>query len=280
MFISLLEKKMNPFEEIKMTLHDAIVQVLREKNREMTRQEIADEINERKLYSKKDGTPVTAFQIHGRTKNYPALFTRNGSLVGLVEWNAKPTRLPDKVHHPINSPAISWIEKEVTTTTFLEKTGFCHIGIIQTFFSSGLPSLPILDNCGLYAISMTKDYKPMFLSPENLKRKNVLRPWPVQKLIDKWVDNVDIVYYGIAGDRSLRSLRERLTDLINHGSGKTSNNGPHKGGEILWQLVGCEEFSVWVKSTGVPPEPRHCERLLLKYFYNSTGKLPFANRKH
>jgi hypothetical protein len=34
----------------------------------MTRQEIADEINERKLYSKKDGTPVTAFQIHGRTK--------------------------------------------------------------------------------------------------------------------------------------------------------------------------------------------------------------------
>jgi hypothetical protein len=34
--------------------------------------------------------------------------------------------------------------------------------------------------------------------------------------------------YGIAGDRSLRSLRERLTDLINHGSGKTSNNGHTK----------------------------------------------------
>jgi len=76
-----------------MFLHDAIIIIMRECNRELKTQEIADEINERKLYSKKDKTPITAFQIHGRTKNYPKLFTRNGSLVGLVEWGVKSKNL-------------------------------------------------------------------------------------------------------------------------------------------------------------------------------------------
>lgn len=72
-----------------MTLHNAIFQILREKNSQMKTQEIADEINRRQLYVKRDGSPVTAFQIHGRTRNYPHLFSRDGSLVGLVEWDRK-----------------------------------------------------------------------------------------------------------------------------------------------------------------------------------------------
>lgn len=69
-----------------MFLHDAIAIILREHKHELRTKEIADEVNEKLLYSKKDKTPVTAFQIHGRTKNYPNLFTRKGSLVGLIEW--------------------------------------------------------------------------------------------------------------------------------------------------------------------------------------------------
>ena len=65
-----------------MTLHEAIQIVLREKGRIMTTQEIANELNQRKLYTKRDGSDITAFQIHGRTKNYPHLFTRDGSKVG------------------------------------------------------------------------------------------------------------------------------------------------------------------------------------------------------
>ncbi|MCX5634237.1 MAG: HTH domain-containing protein [Planctomycetota bacterium] len=68
-----------------MYLHEAIIQVLRENGHEMKTQEVADEINRQRLYAKKDRTEVTAFQIHGRAKNYPQLFTRKGSLVGIVE---------------------------------------------------------------------------------------------------------------------------------------------------------------------------------------------------
>ena len=47
----------------------------------MTTAELADQVNAVARYRKRDGTPVTAFQVHGRTKNYPALFERDGSRV-------------------------------------------------------------------------------------------------------------------------------------------------------------------------------------------------------
>jgi hypothetical protein len=73
-------------EEINMKLHEAIVIILEEKSREMTTKVIADELNKRKLYTKKDKSEITDFQVHGRTKNYPQLFYRNGSIVGLKKW--------------------------------------------------------------------------------------------------------------------------------------------------------------------------------------------------
>lgn len=49
----------------------------------MTTTEIADELNRAGLYSKKDGSIISPFQIHGRTKNYEHLFNREGSTVSL-----------------------------------------------------------------------------------------------------------------------------------------------------------------------------------------------------
>lgn len=66
-----------------MTLHKAIKLILEEKVVEMSTQQIADELNKRKLYSKKDGSLITDFQVHGRTKNYPNLFIRIGNNVAL-----------------------------------------------------------------------------------------------------------------------------------------------------------------------------------------------------
>ena len=66
-----------------MTLHDAIVQVLNNTNRVMTTSEIAVELNKTKTYQKRDGSAITSFQIHGRTKNYPQMFDRNKSMVSL-----------------------------------------------------------------------------------------------------------------------------------------------------------------------------------------------------
>ena len=68
-----------------MTLHDAIEALLRHTGRQMTIDGIANEINRNNWYKKKDGSIITAFQIHGRTKSYPHLFNRDGSKVSLVE---------------------------------------------------------------------------------------------------------------------------------------------------------------------------------------------------
>lgn len=69
-------------------LHDEIADILRENgNGWMSTQRIADEVARRRRYIKRDGTSnVSAFQIHGRTKesgSYSHLFERRGSKVRL-----------------------------------------------------------------------------------------------------------------------------------------------------------------------------------------------------
>jgi TDG/mug DNA glycosylase family protein len=67
------------------TLHEEIQEVLMENgNRWMTTRELADEVNRRGRYHKRNGSPVTAFQVHGRTRQYSSLFERQGSSVRLT----------------------------------------------------------------------------------------------------------------------------------------------------------------------------------------------------
>lgn len=76
------------FESERLTLHAAIEKVIRESDGEwMTVRQIANEINERALYSKRDGSAVETNQIHARVKSYDEMFKRDQkdrSLVGLV----------------------------------------------------------------------------------------------------------------------------------------------------------------------------------------------------
>lgn len=65
-------------------LHDEIAAILRlGGNAWMTTAELARAVNGRGFYRKRDGSTVTAFQIHGRTKNYSRMFERDGSRVRL-----------------------------------------------------------------------------------------------------------------------------------------------------------------------------------------------------
>lgn len=66
-----------------MTLHEAIEKVLKDSGRPMTGKEIADLINVKKLYIRGDKNPVPGSQIHARVKNYPHLFSKNGSAISL-----------------------------------------------------------------------------------------------------------------------------------------------------------------------------------------------------
>lgn len=66
------------------TLHDEISRILRARGGWMTTAEIAEAVNKSARYAKRDGSPVDAFQIHGRTRNYPHLFVRDGVRVRLA----------------------------------------------------------------------------------------------------------------------------------------------------------------------------------------------------
>lgn len=76
-----------------MTLHEAIVELLLEYGRPMKTREIAEQINERQSYRKKDGSPVTVFQVQRRTYRYHKLFVQERSMISLVAWG-KPDELP------------------------------------------------------------------------------------------------------------------------------------------------------------------------------------------
>lgn len=69
----------------RMTLHEALQVILNERDNEwMTVTELADEVNDRSLYQKRDGSLVQPNQIHARAKSYPALFEKDGPRVRLL----------------------------------------------------------------------------------------------------------------------------------------------------------------------------------------------------
>jgi HB1, ASXL, restriction endonuclease HTH domain len=91
-------------EERRLTLHAALEQILRENdNRWMTVQELADEVNRRGIYHKKDGSAVEPNQVHARTKNYDRLFEKEGPRVRLRvavgEWDVVIFRDDDDGFH-------------------------------------------------------------------------------------------------------------------------------------------------------------------------------------
>ena len=156
-------------------------------------------------------------------------------------------------------------------------TGFVTVG---ECIKNGLPSDPSLNQCGVYLVCDLSGSVPALIPPDKARESgNVGKPWPVSRLKEKWVVGAEVLYIGLAGARSSRSLRERLRDLIRHASGDTTDHGPHRGGEILWQLRGYEQLLVCWRPTETPPAPRRLERSLIASFENSLGALPFANRQ-
>ena len=166
--------------------------------------------------------------------------------------------------------------ENVSNKEFLLLNKFINLGKIGKLLLTGLPINIDLSNTGLYSITKPHNYICDFFSLADVKQKNnCINPWNIERLKEKWIENVDVVYYGIAGTTSAnRSLKKRLTDLLKHGNGKTTDRGPHKGGEIFWQLKEYENFELWIKPMA---NPRRVEKELLKKFFEINGKLPFAN---
>ena len=81
-----------------MTLHEAIEQVLQTNGKPMSTNEIAEIINSKQLYIRKDNMPIQATQIAARVGNYPNLFTSDSGKINLAK-NDFATLLFQKVRN-------------------------------------------------------------------------------------------------------------------------------------------------------------------------------------
>ncbi len=166
-----------------MKLHEAIEKLLKEKGRSLTTSEIADELNRNKWYSKRDGSLITAYQIHGRTRNYPHLFKRDGILVALINQPLTKSKIkvsgkkPIKIIRSDNKISIKSVEKELMVAKRFKKAGI---------IDSIVPTYP-----GLYCLRITNPAKlPRAFSEELRKREH------------------NIIYIG----KATQSLKRRLVN--------------------------------------------------------------------
>lgn len=133
-----------------------------------------------------------------------------------------------------------------------------------------------LRSCGVYAVFVPATWQPKWTVGEELD--NVLNPWTADRLQARWVAPVELIYIGCAGRTpASRTLRKRFGDLLAHGAGRLTTNGPHKGGERLWQCAGWEQFTVAWRPSAPHPVPHGEEVAIGTAFRRLTGALPFAN---
>jgi hypothetical protein len=252
-----------------LTLHEAMAQVLADQG-SLPASEIATVINGQKLYTRADGCPVPGSQISARARKYPDLFVR---VAGKIRLAGVVMPLP-------SAPERSSLQHFVATSSALRDLKFWDLGRVGDLIKRRLPGDSRLDHCGVYKLTVPPGYVPRFILPDEARAvQNVIFPWNLERLKSKWVWKTDTVYIGLAGRHTPRSLRKRLNDLLNHASGHTTDRGPHKGGEIVWQLRDYQQFHVWAAQTADPPIPRQIEETLLQQFVEAHKTLPFANRQ-
>ena len=255
-----------------LTLHEAMAQVLADQG-SLPASEIATVINGQKLYTRADGCPVPGSQISARARKYPDLFVRAAGKIRLAGVVMPLPSAPER-------SLLQHFGRGVATSSALRDLKFWDLGRVGDLIERDLPGDSRLDHCGVYKLTVPSGYVPRFIPPDEARAvQNVIFPWNLERLKSKWVWKTDTVYIGLAGRHTSRSLRKRLNDLVNHASGHTTDRGPHRGGEIAWQLRDYQQFHVWAAQTADPPIPRQIEETLLQQFVEAHKTLPFANRQ-
>lgn len=261
-----------------LALHDDIILLLKDAGGSLKIAEIVEKLNERRE------TDVPQSQVRARLHSYGKFFIVRGVNVTLRENRAVEEALDKLVDAPEakqvpGTKAPAGTAADPRTSKFLADNGFIQLGDFKRFFDTGFPEESALSKCGVYAVTVGKNFEPSFIPPEKAQEAgNLIRPWTLEKLKEKWVEDAEVIYLGVAGVKAPRTLRARIRDLIRHGQGRTNENGPHMGGELMWQLENHLWFQLWVLPLGNPPAPREKEQELITQFEKATGKLPFANR--
>ena len=248
----------------KITLHEEIYDILNSKgDSSMTTSELAALVNQRGRYRKRDGSPVTAFQVHGRTRNYPNLFERNGSRVrsvGPVQADPEPR------HAPLHVSSLSEHLSSIEGLRILDFQGFLIVGSLRHGKMDAVPTGP-----GVYVLVREGVSAPRFMVSGSGgwyqgNDPNVL----VAELLANWVDGARILYVG----KTDGSLRTRIRTMIRFGEGRAV---AHRGGRYVWQLEDAADLRVCWKEVGAR-KPRAVEREMIEAFRSSHGgRRPFAN---
>ena len=167
-----------------MTLHEAIIQTLKATGKPMTKQEIAALLNQTKLYTKRDGSKITSYQIHGRVKNYPHLFVTEGSRVWLKETAGYKMPVNKKAETKSESKNV----EDITLTEVEQMLMNAKMFKPASNINGNIPSQP-----GMYCI--------------RIKNPNVLPGFFGNVLHER---KHNIVYIGIAS----KSLQKRLNQEL------------------------------------------------------------------
>lgn len=173
-----------------MTLHEVIEKVLKEYGQPQTTQELADKLNKLGWYTKKEGSEITAFQIHGRTRNYADLFKRDGTKVYLLGGSRKPRKAWSDKPKTISS--------QLTGNPDLQEKVLLNAKNFKSFarLESDIPSVP-----GVYAILIDK--------PSAL-------PKPFSSILKE--RGTDLIYIGQASQSLRTRLYEQELLAMGHGT--------------------------------------------------------------
>lgn len=161
-----------------MTLHEAIEKLLFQQGRAMTTTEIAEALNKNSWYTKKDGSLIQAFQIHGRTRNYAHIFNREGSLVSLKsKTGISPVTAPQKPKASLESINS---KPDLASKVLMNEKNFKSASIIDSL---------VPDQPGLYCIRIQNVEQLSSIFAKELK-----------------IRGHNIIYIGIAS----QSLKRRM----------------------------------------------------------------------
>lgn len=196
-----------------MTLHEAIEKLLRQVGQPMTTTEIASELNKNQWYQKKDNSQIDPFQIHGRTKNYPSIFNRNGSTVSLKGQSNDKAFTP-KAEIEEKKTSIGAISKDVL---LLEKVLMNE----KNFKSASIIDDLVPDDAGLYCLRLKES-------------KKLPRPFN-EILLER---NHNIIYIGIASQSLNKRFLNQELRANGHGTffrsiGAVLGYKPEKGSLLL-----------------------------------------------
>lgn len=140
--------------------------------------------------------------------------------------------------------------------------------VIQELYEGKCSWLPTQN--GIYQVEVPPDMEIQFL-PRTAAAEN--RPYPVEKLQEKWQCGDHRILYIGKTQRKKGGLRKRVWEYLRYGYDGGRN---HRGGRGIWQIKDFQQLYIrWVPLE----DANQMEHRLLAYYQRCYGTYPAANHR-